>query len=97
MQSLYPGEILAYSNRAKGLAFITLMLNTALVLNTYVPPIGIKRCGWRFYFMYICWDAFGVLVIYLFFVETKGIDHAFHSERPVKESLRRGNVDEDEP
>jgi hypothetical protein len=72
---------------------MNLMLNTANILNTYVPPIGIGNCGWRFYIMYITWDAFGVLVIYLTFVETSGwnleeIDQLFHSKSPVKRSLQ---------
>ncbi|CAL5869784.1 uncharacterized protein PFLUO_LOCUS4014 [Penicillium psychrofluorescens] len=87
-------EVLAYNDRAKGLAFMNLMLNTANVLNTYVPPIGIQNCSWRFYFMYIAWDAFGVVVIYFTFVETKGwnleeIDELFHSKSPVKKSLEK--------
>lgn len=94
MQALYPSEVLAYNDRAKGLAFMNLMLNMANVLNTYVPPIGIANCGWRFYMLYICWDAFGVLVIYATFVETNGwnleeIDQLFHSEHPVRKSLRK--------
>ncbi|KKA23678.1 hypothetical protein T310_2269 [Rasamsonia emersonii CBS 393.64] len=98
MQALYPSEVLAYNSRAKGLAYTNLMLNAVNVINTYVPPIAIAHSGWRYYILYIVWDAFGVLVIYLTFVETKGwsleeIDHLFRSKHPVRESLK-GRRDE---
>ncbi|KAI0793791.1 general substrate transporter [Fomes fomentarius] len=92
-QSLYPTEVLAFQTRAKGLAFMNLLSKIVNVFNTYVPPIAISRAGWRFYILYIAWDALGVLVIYLTFVETKGrnleeIDYIFEAESPKKASLR---------
>ena len=80
MQSLYPSEVLAFNNRAKGLAaqgFILQILsffNTCKLFScvtprvvyhqTDVPPIAIKAAGWKFYLFYACWDALGVVVIY---------------------------------
>lgn len=92
-QSLYPTEVLAFQTRAKGLAFMNLLSKIVSVFNTYVPPIAISRAGWRFYILYIAWDALGVLVIYLTFVETKGrnleeIDYIFEADSPKMASLR---------
>ena len=93
MQSLYPSEVLAFNTRAKGLAYMNFMVNAVNVLNTYVPPIAIANSGWKYYILYIVWDAFGVVIIYFFFVETKGrsleeLDYLFESPSPVKESLK---------
>lgn len=49
-----------------------IVLGCVNVLNTYVPPVAIAHSGWRFYILYVVWDAFGVVVIYFFFVETRG-------------------------
>jgi hypothetical protein len=92
MQSLYPSEVLAFATRAKGLAYLNFMMNAVKVINTYVPPIAIANSGWRFYILYVVWDAFGVIIIYFFFVETRGrsleeLDQLFEAENPVKASL----------
>ncbi|KAH8801366.1 general substrate transporter [Xylogone sp. PMI_703] len=97
MQSLYPSEVLAYNTRAKGLAFMNLVVNAVNVLNTYVPPIAITNSGWKFYILYVVWDAFGVVVIYFTFIETKGwsleeIEELFHSAHPVKRSLEKKQI-----
>lgn len=69
------------------------MGNLISVINTYAPPVAIANSGWRFYLLYVVWDAFGVLVIYLCFVETRGrsleeMDALFEARNPVKESLK---------
>ena len=92
-QSLYPTEVLAFRTRAKGLAFMNLLVNVAGVFNTYVPPVAIARAGWRFYIFYALWDALGAVVIYFTFVETKGrtleeIDWIFEAKNPKKASLQ---------
>lgn len=60
MQSLYPSEVLTFATRAKGLAYRGLMGNLVSVINTYAPPVAIANSGWRFYLLYVVWDAFGV-------------------------------------
>lgn len=72
MQSLYPAEVLLFNTRAKSLAFAHSMSNCAGILKTYVPPIAIAKSGWKFYILYIVWDACAVLVIYLTFPKTRG-------------------------
>ncbi|KAJ5805066.1 hypothetical protein N7474_010953 [Penicillium riverlandense] len=97
MQTLYPAEVLAYNSRAKGMAYLAFMNNAVKVMNTYVPPIAIANSGWRYYILYVVWDAFGIVVIYFFFVETKGwsleeIEDLFNSKNPVKASLEKKKI-----
>lgn len=97
MQSLYPVECLAYNTRAKGMAYLAFMNNAVKVLNTYVPPIAIANSGWKYYILYIVWNSFGVVVIYFFFVETRGwsleeIEELFNSKNPVKASLEKKKI-----
>jgi hypothetical protein len=76
-----------------GMAYLNFMVNCVNVLNTYVPPVAIANSGWKFYILYIVWDAFGVVVIYFTFVETRGrsleeLDELFESDNPKKASLQ---------
>lgn len=79
------------------MAYLNFMCNCVNVLNTYVPPVAIANSGWKFYILYVVWDAFGVLVIYLTFVETRGrsleeLDELFESGNPKKASLEYREV-----
>ncbi|TFB00386.1 Lactose permease, partial [Trichoderma ghanense] len=94
MQSLYPVEVLSFNSRAKGMAFLAFMNNAVKVMNTYVPPIAIANSGWKYYLLYVFWDAFGVIVIYFCFVETRGwsleeIEDLFQAKNLVKVSLKK--------
>jgi Na+/melibiose symporter-like transporter len=70
-QALYPVECLNFENRAKGMASYNFWVNIAAFFNQYVTPIGLGDFTWRFYFLYIAWDTFQAIFIYLFYVETK--------------------------
>jgi MFS family permease len=70
-QALYPVECLNFENRAKGMAVYNFWVNIASFFNNYVTPIGLGDVQWKFYFLYIAWDAFQAAFIYFFYVETK--------------------------
>lgn len=79
------------------MAFLAFMNNAVKVMNTYVPPIAIANSGWKYYFLYVFWDAFGVIVIYFFFVETRDwsleeIEDLFQAKNPVKASLEKKRI-----
>ena len=57
MQALYPVELLSFEQRAKGMAFSSLCVNAALVLNGYAFSRAIKRIKWHVYFVYLGWCA----------------------------------------
>ncbi|KAL7275939.1 hypothetical protein RUND412_001096 [Rhizina undulata] len=68
----YSVEILPYYIRAKGLALMNFAVQVALVFNQYVNPIGLKNIGWKYYIFYCVWIFVELIVVYFFYVETKG-------------------------
>lgn len=37
-----------------------------------MTPIGLANIGWKFYIYFTCWIFCALLIIYFFFVETRG-------------------------
>ncbi|KAF7422604.1 hypothetical protein PC9H_010760 [Pleurotus ostreatus] len=76
-RSLYPAEVLSYEARAKGLAFLGIVSQCALLINTFGLPVALERITWKgmspLYVIFAIWDLFEVIVIYFFVVETKGL------------------------
>ncbi|KAH6676928.1 lactose permease [Plectosphaerella plurivora] len=68
----YTVEILPYNIRAKGLMLCFFWTSCAGVFNQWVNPLGLEALQWRFYFVYIAILVIECLVIYFFFVETRG-------------------------
>ena len=69
----YTVEICPYRIRAKALTFGFFIIGISAIFNQYVNPIGIKSIGWKFYIVYIVMLTFEVVMIYFFFIETKGL------------------------
>jgi len=72
MTVAYAVEILPFNIRAKGLALLYAFKACASIFNQYVNPIGLESIAWKFYFVYIAILVFEVIIIYFYFVETKG-------------------------
>ncbi|KAH7370173.1 general substrate transporter [Rhexocercosporidium sp. MPI-PUGE-AT-0058] len=68
----YTVEILPYQIRAKGLTLCFTFTALSGVFNQYVNPIGLENLQWKFYFLYIAILVFQCLVIYFYYVETRG-------------------------
>jgi MFS family permease len=97
LQALYPVECLRYESRAKGMGMYNFFVNIASFYNTFVTEIAFTGGGWKYYFLFIFWDAFEVLFIYIFFVETKNrtleeLTAIFTSKSPVKKSLETSDT-----
>ncbi|KAF9031809.1 general substrate transporter [Hymenopellis radicata] len=97
LQALYPSECLAYNTRAKGMAMYSFAVSCASFVNTYAGPIALARIKWKYYIVYIAWDIFECLMIYLFAVETKGrtleeLDEIFSDPHPVRASVSKQKV-----
>ncbi|KAK8096662.1 hypothetical protein PG999_012606 [Apiospora kogelbergensis] len=98
---LYPPEVMNYSIRANGLAFSAFGLSALALLLVFVMPIGIANIGWRMYMINGAWDIAVLILIAVFWVETKGktleeIDAIFeghkHSSVPDVELVRKGEA-----
>ncbi|KAK0347959.1 hypothetical protein LTR91_005840 [Friedmanniomyces endolithicus] len=70
----YTVEIMPFKLRAKGLMVMNFFVQVALVFNQYINPIGLARLNpqWKFYTIYCCWIAVELVVVYFFYIETKG-------------------------
>lgn len=78
LQALYPVEVLSFEMRAKGMAFSSLAVNIAGLLNQFAWPVSMANIGWKTYIVFIIWDAIQVAVVYVFIPETKGRTVGFH-------------------
>jgi hypothetical protein len=68
----YPVEILPYPIRAKGFSLLMFFGKASNFLNILVNPIGLQSLAWKFYFVYVGWLVIELLLVFKFFVETKG-------------------------
>ncbi|KAL4930266.1 sugar porter family MFS transporter [Aspergillus undulatus] len=68
----YTVEILPFNIRAKGLTLCTCVAALAGIYNQYVNPLGLEALGWKFYFVYIAILVIECVVIFVYFVETRG-------------------------
>jgi len=96
-QALYPVECLNFETRAKGMAVYGFFVGVAGFFNQYVTPIGLGAATWKFYFLYIAWDTFQAIFIFLFFVETKDrtleeLNEIFKAPNPRNHSLKKHKV-----
>lgn len=101
LQTLYSVECLENRTRAKGSGFNFLVLNVAMVVNTYGISVGIEAIAWKLYIVYCVWIAVEMVVIYFFFVETAGktleeLSYIFEADNPRKESTKTVKIGLDE-
>jgi MFS family permease len=92
LQSLYPAECLSFEVRAKGLALQGWFTNVFSLINTFGLPSALKALTWKTYLIFMVWDVVGVIVIYVFTVETKRLsleelDEVFAAKNPKKASF----------
>ncbi|CAG8212866.1 unnamed protein product [Penicillium olsonii] len=68
----YPVEVLPYPIRAKGFSLLMFFGKASNFINILVNPIGLQAIGWKLYLVYVAWLCIEVVIIWKFFVETKG-------------------------
>ncbi|KAM5343937.1 hypothetical protein ACJ41O_012474 [Fusarium nematophilum] len=68
----YPPEVLRYSQRAKGVVVAQAVGYAFSFLNLYTAPLAIEKISWRYYAINGGWNLGILVVVFFFFVETKG-------------------------
>src|SRR5271169_6663320 len=68
----YAVEIVPFALRAKGIAIMFFCVNAALFFNNYVNPIALAAIRWKYYIVYVAWLLVELIVVYLFYPETRG-------------------------
>jgi len=70
---VYPVEIMNDTQRAKGIAVGQMACYAFGFLNQYTTPIAMDSIGWRYYAVNAAWDVGICVIIFFWFVETKGL------------------------
>lgn len=68
----YPLECMPMKLRTKFFSVLLMSIQLAAVFTSYVVPVGLENAGWKFYIYDDVWIACSWVIIYIFFVETKG-------------------------
>ncbi|KAJ7212128.1 general substrate transporter [Mycena pura] len=66
LPAAYVSECMTFDNR------YTFVASTASLVNTYATPIALANIQWKLYFVFIAWDVFACVLIWIFAVETSG-------------------------
>lgn len=77
IQALYPAEVLAFENRAKGLALQGWVTSAVSLINTFGMPVALAALEWKTYLIFFAWDIVGIVVIWFAVVETKQVGGSF--------------------
>ncbi|OIW30086.1 general substrate transporter [Coniochaeta ligniaria NRRL 30616] len=100
LQQLYTVECLDYEQRAKGIAFATMMMSAASLVNLFATPIALEQIGWRTYGIWIATCSLQCIFYYFFMVETRGrtleeMNFIFEQKNPrVASRIRKESVEE---
>lgn len=68
----YTTEIMPFYMRSRGLAIKNFVGQIALIINMYVNPIALAAIGYYYYIVFLALNCMWLVLIYLFFPETKG-------------------------
>ncbi|KAJ5198249.1 hexose transporter protein [Penicillium cinerascens] len=69
----YSSEILPYHLRAKGLTLMFFCVDLSLWFNQYVNPVALDAIHWKYYLVYCVFLVFEIIIVWKFYLETKGI------------------------
>ncbi|KAH8695791.1 hexose transporter-like protein [Phaeosphaeriaceae sp. PMI808] len=89
---VYMVEMFPYYVRTKGLSWFQFWGRSAVMLGSFVNPIGLENLDWKYLIIYCVWLCFEVVFIYFLFPETYGktleeLTFLFESEKKDRELL----------
>ncbi|OIW25688.1 general substrate transporter [Coniochaeta ligniaria NRRL 30616] len=101
LQALYPVEVLAYDQRAKGMALQNMAGNAAGLINQFALPVALQRISWKTYSVYLGVCLAQAVYYYFIMVETKGwtleeLNEVFEAKNPRKASFMQKVVVDEE-
>jgi MFS family permease len=70
---MYPPEVLNYPIRSIGMAWLTTWQNLILLVPIFAFPIAMEKIGWVTYLINGGFDVFVMVVVAVYWVETKGL------------------------
>jgi len=68
----YVVEISPFYLRSRYLTVMLLSVAIGLFFSNYVNPVALENITWKYYLCYIIWLAIQSVVVYFFYIETKG-------------------------
>ncbi|KAL3496074.1 putative MFS monosaccharide transporter [Aspergillus germanicus] len=94
---VYIVEILETHQRAKGKSFALLLISASSTVIQYASGPAFEHLKYYFYIVFIGWDVFEAVIIYLYYPETKGrtleeLNEVFEAKNPVKKSLEKKSI-----
>ncbi|CEJ92741.1 hypothetical protein VHEMI08373 [[Torrubiella] hemipterigena] len=97
LQGVYAVEVFSYEQRAKGIAFQSLVVNAVALINQFGTPVALAEIGYKTYIIFGVWNLVELVISYFWSVETKGftleeLDDIFESPNPRKASTQRREV-----
>ncbi|KAL2784671.1 putative MFS monosaccharide transporter [Aspergillus keveii] len=94
---VYIVEVLETHQRAKGKSFALLLISASSTVIQYASGPAFQHLKYYFYIVFIGWDVFEAVIIYLYYPETKGrtleeLNEVFEAKNPVKKSLEKKSI-----
>ncbi|QPG74630.1 high-affinity glucose transporter [Brettanomyces nanus] len=91
MQPIYPGEVSSNLIRGKAQFVLSIVAGVAQFVNQFASPKAMENIRYWFYVFYAFFDIFEFIIIYFFFVETRGktleeLEYVFEAPNPRKAS-----------
>lgn len=91
MQPIYPSEVASNLIRSKAQFVLNVTSGVAQFVNQFAAPKAMQNIRYWFYVFYVFFDIFEFVIIYFFFVETKGktleeLEAVFEAPNPRKAS-----------